>query len=125
MGQFLELTYACYPCHRRTDQLRVGQRRQRHEEHAAGEPLEEFGSHLECKSCLAAAAGTGERDEPFPVREQCNQLRQLRLTADEGARGDRQVRRVEALQRRKVAVAELVDPLGSGQVFEPVLAEVA
>ncbi len=46
------------------------------------------------------------------------------LPAEQGARGDGQVAGVEGAQRRKVALAELVEPLGLDQVLQPVLAQV-
>ena len=46
------------------------------------------------------------------------------LTTEERRRRNRQVRSVETLQRWEVLLAELVDPLGRGQVLQPVLAEV-
>ena len=52
-------------------------------------------------------------------------LRQLTLTAQKRGRGDRQVRPVQALQRRKLFWAELVDPLGVGEILQPVHAQVA
>ena len=42
----------------------------------------------------------------------------------EGRGRDGQVGGVERPQRRKLVVAELEDPLGGRQIFEPVLAEV-
>ena len=46
------------------------------------------------------------------------------LASEEGRRGNGQVRAVEALERRKLAVSELVDALGGREILEPVLAEV-
>jgi hypothetical protein len=50
---------------------------------------------------------------------------QLILAADERRRLHRKIRLVQALERRKRIVAELVDPLGRAQVLQPVLAEIA
>jgi hypothetical protein len=52
-------------------------------------------------------------------------LYELVLAADDRRWLDRQVRPVERLQRRELAVAELVETLRRRQVLEAVLAEVA
>ncbi len=75
---------------------------------------------------LAGPAGAGEREQPDVVApQQVEDLGELGVPADERRGRHGQVGPVQALQRREVVVAELVDPLGSGQVLEPVLAEVA
>ena len=48
-----------------------------------------------------------------------------RSLPEERRRGNRQVRPEERLERREVAVSELVDALGSAEVLEAMLAEVA
>jgi hypothetical protein len=80
---------------------------------------------LQTQPRLAASPGAGQGDEPFRVRQHRRQLGELCLTTDERVRRDRKVRRVEALQRGKVVVAELVDAFGRGEVLEPVMAKVA
>ena len=50
---------------------------------------------------------------------------ELTLPAEERCCRNRQIRPVEALQRREVLVAELVDPLRCRQILQPVLAQVA
>jgi hypothetical protein len=74
---------------------------------------------------LPGAAGAGERDDPHRVGEQPYELPHLADPSDQRVGGDRQVCRVQAANRRELAVAELVDPLRRGQVLQPVLAEVA
>ena len=66
-GQFLELTNACYPCHRRTDELRVDSGASGTKNTPPGNRSRSSAPTWSRKSRLAAAAGTGERDEPFPV----------------------------------------------------------
>ena len=51
-------------------------------------------------------------------------LRELGSATDQLSRLHRQVRLVQALQRRKVAVAELVEPLRLDKVLEPMVPEV-
>ena len=59
-----------------------------------------------------------------PLGEQCDELAELVLSTDERARRDRQVGGVERPQRREVAVAQLMETLGSGEVLQPVLSEI-
>ena len=56
--------------------------------------------------------------------QELDDLRELDLTPDHRRRGHGQVRPVEALERRKVSLAELVDTLGRRKILEAVLAEV-
>jgi len=59
------------------------------------------------------------------MRQQPKHLGQLVLATQERGGRDRQVRPVQALERREVVVSELVDPLGCRQILQTVLAEVA
>ena len=61
----------------------------------------------------------------MPLESSGDELRDLALPADERARGQGQVRRVERPQRREVAVAELVQTLGVDEILEPVLSQIA
>jgi len=56
--------------------------------------------------------------------EQCADVCQLLLAADEGRRGHRQVGLVQRLERRELGLSELEDALGSREILEPMLAEV-
>src|SRR3954452_20360519 len=85
--------------------------------------LEELGADLQTQARLAAAARSRQRHESLRVAQHGRQLRELVLPADERIRRDRKIRRVEALQRWEVAVAELVDALRRNQVLQPVPAE--
>ena len=81
---------------------------------------------MQRESRLPRPAGAREREEAGVVaHEQLPDIGKLVLAAEEGRRGYREVRAVERLQRREVAVAQLEDPLRRAQVLEPVLAELA
>ena len=108
-------------------ELRVAQRRERHPEDAVRVARR-------TRSAAACSASRVLPVPPGPVRvsrrtssraSSVEHLGELVLAAEERRRRDRQVRAVQALERREVVVAELVDPLGRGQVLQPVLAEVA
>ena len=84
-----------------------------------------FRGCLDSEPRLPGAARPGQREQAnLRVSEQLQDLAELLLAPDERCRLLRQIRLVERLQRRKVGVAELPDPLGRGQVLEPVIAEV-
>ena len=108
---------------RHQDELGVTQRRQRHPEDPVRVALPSLGGRLQPEPRLARPARARERQQAG-VLQQPAHLGQLVLTTEERRRRNRQVRPVETLQRREVLVAELVDPLGRGEVLEPVLAEV-
>ena len=103
----------------------VGEADERHPEDAVALGAHELGRDLEREPGLPRAARPGEREEARAVREQRDELLELVLPPHERARGDGQVRGVERPERREVAVAELVQALGSDQVLQTVLAEVA
>ncbi len=104
----------------------VAQRGERHPPDALRVVVRRGGRRLEREPRLAAAARARQRHEADVVPgEQLADFTQLAVAAEERRRGDRQVRAVEGLQRRELAVPQLVDPLGGGEVLEPVLAEIA
>jgi hypothetical protein len=105
------------------DELRVGEACERDEERAVGELLQQLGGDLEGEARLPGAAGAGDRDESS-LPEEPGELRLLDGAADEGVRGERQVRTVQALRGRERPAAELVEALGARQVLEAMLAEV-
>ena len=102
------------------DQLALAHAGQRHPEDAVRERLGELGSHLQGEPRLTAAPGPRQRQEPRPVAEQRCGLVELPPSPDQRARLGRQVRGVQRAQRRKLAVTELEERLGPGQVLEPV-----
>ena len=109
----------------RQDELRVVERRERHPEDAVREAVGRGARRLQREACLADAARAGERQQARLARAQeVGERVELAGAAEERRRGDGQVGAVEALQRRELGAAELVDPLGRGEVLEAVLAEV-
>jgi len=67
----------------------------------------------------------GQRDQPEAgAPEQRRELGELPLAPEERRRRHGQIGGREALQRRELTRAQLVQPLGRGQVLEPVFAEV-
>ncbi len=117
---------------RRQDELGIGDRCQRDEEHALGEFLEELGGGLQPEPGLARASRPGERQQAHVLPPQSLGDRgQLALAPDQRRGQDGQVRGsvLERAQRRELARQpldhELREPLRPGQVLEPVLTEVA
>jgi hypothetical protein len=75
---------------------------------------------------FAGPAGARERQQTHVVaQEQSEYFAEFLLAAEERCCRDRQIRLVQALQRRKLAVAELVDPFGCRQILQAVHAEIA
>ena len=114
------------------DERGVGDRRERDEEDALREVLDQLGGGLEREPGLARAARAGERQQahvvpPKPLGDRGH----LALAADQRRGLDGQVRRpvLERAQRRELVRQpvdhELREPLRPRQVLEPVLAEVA
>src|SRR5919112_1841973 len=84
---------------RRQDQIRIGERSQRHEEDAVGEVVKEVGSPLQHQARLARAPGTCQGEEPhLRTAEELDDLQHLLLTTQEGGWLQRQVIRA-GLQR--------------------------
>ena len=108
----------------RFDEARLVDGGQRHPEHAAAEVVDALGRRLEGKPRLAGAACPGQRHDPGAV-DQPGDLDQLRGPTDERAGLRRQVRGIERAQRRERLRTELVQPLGSAEVLEPMQPEVA
>ena len=104
----------------------VRHRGERHPPHALRVAIRSGAGRLQRKPRLAAAAGSGQRQHAHVVAgEQRLQRVELTRAPEERCRRDREVRPVQALQRRERGVSELVEPLGRGEVLQPVLAEVA
>ena len=109
---------------RRKDERRVAERRERDEPHAVGEGMRRLARNGEREPRLADAARPGDRHRSGSVEERLQDVGELLLAPDERVGGERKVRAVEALQRWKLAVAELVDALGRREVLEAMFAEV-
>ena len=83
-------------------------------------------ARLERQPRLAGAAGTGERQEAHIVAgEQRRKLCNLGVAAQEWRGRNGQVGLVQGLERRVAPGAELVDALGSGEILQPMQAQVA
>ena len=106
-------------------ELRVAQRRERHPVHAVGERFGDGARGLQREPCLAAPACARQRQQTRAVEQQRAHLRELSLPTEERRRRHGQVGAVEAPERRKLLVSQLVEPLRRGEVLQPVLAEVA
>jgi hypothetical protein len=110
---------------RRHDELRVAHSLEPDPPDAVLVSVDHLGGSLDREAGLPGAAGPGQRQEPSSlVAQELQDLRQLLLPADERGGLLGQVRLVQRLERRKLLVAELVDPLWGGQVLEPMLTEV-
>ncbi|TMH45807.1 MAG: hypothetical protein E6H54_04540 [Betaproteobacteria bacterium] len=99
--------------------------REPNEEDAARERLKKLRPDLQAEARLATSSGPRESDQPLGAEKHRRQLGELPHAADERIRSNRQVRRVQAPERRKVAVAELVNALRRCQILQPVIAEIA
>ena len=114
----------------RRDERRIRQRRQIDEPDTVIEGLEQVGSGLQSEPRLPGPAGPDERHETMLAHE-VGHGRQVGCPADEARQLGREVmpERVEGGERREGCrqgrVLELEDALGSGQVPQSMLAEVA
>ncbi len=106
------------------DQRRIAERLQRDAEDAVGELVDRVGRQLEREARLAAPAGPSQREQPMRADERTC-LGELALSAHERGGLDRQVRAMERPERRKLAVAELVQDLRRTEVLEAMVAELA
>ncbi len=106
-------------------ELRVTQRRERHPVHAVGERVGDGARGLQREPRLAAPACARQRQQTRALEQQHAHLRELSFPTEERGRRHGQVGAVEAPERRKLLVAQLVETLRRRQVLQPVLAEVA
>jgi hypothetical protein len=104
---------------RRFDQIGFAQSSQGDPPDAVLELLDELGRRLQGEPRLAGTAGAGQSHEARG-REQLEHLGELPLSPDKRRRLHGQIRLVERLQGREMALAGLVERLRLGQVFEPV-----
>ena len=115
----------------RQDELGIGDRRERHEEDAVREVLDQLGRRLQREPGLPGAARPGQRDraDVGPAQE-LDHLGDLAVAPDERRRLHGQVRRpvLERAERREPlgqpVEHQLEQALRLGQVLQPVLAEV-
>jgi hypothetical protein len=109
---------------RRRDELRILHARERNPEDAVCKGPDELCGHLQREPRLPCSARTRDRHEATAVTEQRDQLRQLLLATEQWARRDGEVRRIERLQRRKLAVADLVETQWQRKILQPMLPQV-
>jgi hypothetical protein len=102
----------------------VAQRRQIHEPDPVRVSLGGLAGDSEREPRLSDSAGADDRHQAG-VGEEPKQVDELFLAPDQRVCRHRQVRAVEALERRELGRAELVHALGCRQVLEAVLAQVA
>ena len=104
---------------------RVAKRRKRDPPDAIGIGVSGEGGGLQCEPGLPCPTGPGEGEQTSSCRrKQLGDLGELALPAEEGRRGDGQIRPVQGFERRKAAVSELVNALRRREVFQPVLTEI-
>ena len=106
------------------DERGVAQRGEPDPEDARLVLRDECGSRLEREPGLARAPGAGQREEPRSSSIRASTSASSCLPADEGARGTREVRVRDRLERREALVAELEDGDRVLDVLQAVLAEV-
>ena len=107
------------------DELGVAQRSERHPPDPVREGVGGLCRGLQGEPGLPRPAGPGQGEQAGVLAgEEREHLGELALPAEEGGGRDGQVRPVERLERRELAVSELVDPLRRREVLEPVLAQV-
>ena len=83
-----------HPGDRRRDQAGVRYRRERDQEDAVVELVEEIPGHLERQPCLATAASASQRQQPNVLAQQeLASGRQLALPPDQRVSDHRQIRR--------------------------------
>ena len=125
-----DLGYAKRVCNRQQYEIGIRDGRERHEEDAVSEMLDEPRCQLNGKARLAGAPRTGEREQThILVGEKPAELSKFGLASYERCHLCRQIRVVQCPQRRELGLKPLRDqleePLGVRKVLQPMLAEVA
>ena len=111
---------------RKGDDRGIAQRRKRDPSDPVWKRLGHFGSRLQRQPRLARAARPAERQQPHLVAtQQLNDACQLVRATQKRRRRNREVRPIQALQRREVTLPQLVHTLRRSQILETVLPEVA
>ena len=106
--------------------MRVAKRSERHPPEAVGVRLGRLGRRLDRKPGLSGTARAAQRQEPQVLSlQELHDRCKLELPPDHRRRGHRQVRPIEALERRELVLAELEDALGGAEILEAVLSQVA
>ena len=97
------------------DECGIGERGERHPPDPAVVVVRGRGGGLQREPRLAAPTRAGQRHQPdVGSPQQCGDLVDLPLAAEERRRRNRQVRLVQRLQRREVVRPELEEPLDRG-----------
>ncbi len=111
---------------RRNHERRIGDRGEGDVEDAVAELVDELRAHRQGEPGLSRPAGAGHGHEP-DVRpaQQCSQFLELLAAPDQRRGCERQVRVVQALERREVVATKLEELLGLRQILETVLPQVA
>jgi hypothetical protein len=103
----------------------IAHRRKGYPEDAVRVIVGELPGRPERQPRLPTASGAGQRGEPnIAAPQEIGYFVKLALTAEKRRRRYRQIRVGQGLQRWECAVAELVEPLRRGEVFEPVSPEI-
>jgi hypothetical protein len=110
---------------RRDDERRIADRREPDPPDSVAEVFDCLGGDLEREPRLADSAGTRDCHKASAAAKQPEHVGKLLLAADQWVGRKRQVAVVQTLERRKVAFADLVDPLGRGEVLQPMLSQIA
>src|SRR5262249_19721429 len=114
------------PSKRGQHKLGISERRERHPEHPVGKRFGRVGRCLQRETGLSGAARAGQRQDANAVStQQLDDLGELSVAAKERRRWYGQIRSVERLERWKVSGSELGNALGSGQILESVLPQIA
>src|SRR5690242_19653627 len=95
-------------------ELRVAKRRKPDPPDAVAEVVGQLGRDVERKARLADSAWPCDRHQTRTLAKEPQHVGKLLLPADQRFCGQGKVAVVEALQRREVAEAELIDPLRRG-----------
>ena len=91
----------------------------------SGKPSDASAAACSASRVFPEPPGPGERHEPRVLTgEQLDDLSELSLAPEERRHRNRQIRPVEALERRELAFAELIHALRRAEILEAVLAEV-
>ena len=107
-------------------ELGVGEARERHPEDAVAQRADELGRDLKREAGLPGASRPGDGQKPRAVREQRRPAHRARaLSRRAGLAATGRFVASSVLSGGKSPRAELVQALGSDQVLQPVLAEIA
>ena len=125
VGDALGEAVPCFEClsGHLEHELRVPQRSKWGPENAVGIVVGGFRGRLERESGLAGSGRAGQRQQTcVPAAEQGRHLVELSVASEKGRRRNREVRLLQAPQRRERLATELINPLRRGEVLQAVFA---